>query len=198
VFIRGFILFPPLTMSTAHVTSTEAIEGFRAALLVYLSKAKPVLEDACDEVTRTRQWLQQAQRIHWENEVRKRTRALENAQQALFSQSIGSLRDPGMAEKMAVTRAKRLLAEAEEKLQAVKRWNREFDHLAAPMVKQLESLRTVMAAVMPKAVAHLGQTVRVLDAYANVAPGGVSGAATASEVKTEEAPATEKPAEGTP
>lgn len=165
--------------TNANVTSVEAIDAFRTALLVYLSKARPVLEDACDEVQRMRQWLQFSQRVHWENEMRKRTRALENAQQALFSQSIGNLRDPGMAEKIAVTKAKRALVEAEEKLQAVKRWARDFDHLVAPMVKQLESLRTVMVNDMPKSAAHLSQIVKTLDAYANVSAG--SGAAPASE-----------------
>src|SRR4051812_2935143 len=103
-------------MPEAHVSSVDAIDLFRAALLVYVSKAKPVLEDACDEVSRMRQWLQTTQRIHCENEVRKRTRALENAQQALLSANIANLRAEGMAEKAAVTKAKRALAEAEEKL----------------------------------------------------------------------------------
>ena len=167
--------------TNANVTSVEAIAAFRAALLVYVSKAKPVLEDACDEVARMRQWLQMSQRVHWENEVRKRTRILENAQQALFSQNIGNIRDPGMAEKMAVTKAKRALGEADEKLLAVKRWNREFDHLAAPMVKQFESLRTTLANDMPKAALQLGHIVKTLDAYANVSPGGVAGAMPESE-----------------
>jgi hypothetical protein len=167
--------------TNANVTSTEAIDGFRVALLVYASKAKPVLEDACDEVARMRQWLQMSQRVHWENEVRKRTRILDNAQQALFSSNIANLRDPGMAEKMAVAKAKRALTEADEKLQTVKRWNREFDHLAAPMVKHFESLRTALANDMPKAAAQLSNIVKTLDAYANVSPGGVAGALPASE-----------------
>ena len=34
----------------AYVTSVEAIDLFRASLLVYVSKVKPLVEDACDEV----------------------------------------------------------------------------------------------------------------------------------------------------
>ena len=175
----------PLMSTHANVTSVESIDLFRAALLVYLSKARPVLEDACDEVSRTRQWLQQVQRIHWENEVRKRTRLLENAQQALFSANVANLREPGMAEKNAVMRAKRALTEAEDKLRSVKRWSMEFDQVVAPLVKQLEQLRTTLANDMPKAAAHLSQVVKMLDAYANVAPGGVAGAMPVSEAKTE-------------
>src|SRR4026208_1711225 len=113
----------------AHVSSVDAIDLFRAALLVYVSKARPVIEDACDEVSRTRQWLQTSQRIHWENEVRKRTRIPENAQQGVLSASIANVRDPGMPEKRAVTKAKRALVEAEDKLKNVRRWNRDFDQL---------------------------------------------------------------------
>src|SRR3954451_2252626 len=148
-------------MSTnAHVSSVDAIDSFRAALLVYLSKARPVLEDACDEASRMRQWLQTSQRVHWENEVRKRTRILENAQQALLSANIANLREPGLAEKNAVTKAKRALTDAEDKLKTVKRWTRDFDQLVAPLVKQLEQLRTTLVNDMPKAAVHLSQVVK--------------------------------------
>lgn len=171
----------------ANITSVEALEAFRNAIVIYASKAKPALEDACDEVARMRQWLQHSQRVHCENEVRKRTRAFENAQQALFSSNVANLREPGMAEKAAVTKAKRALVEAEEKLQRVKQWNRDFEHLVAPMVKQLEQLRTALANDMPKAAAHLSQLVKTLDAYANVAPGGTAPAPATPPAETEPA-----------
>ena len=41
----------------AHVSSVDTIEAFRANLIAYLAKARPLLEDAADEVSRTRQWL---------------------------------------------------------------------------------------------------------------------------------------------
>lgn len=154
----------------AHVTSVEAIDLFRASLLVYVSKVKPLLEDACDEVSRTRQWLQSEQRMNCENLVRRRTKEFEAAQQALFSAGVANLRDPGMAERAAMQRAKRALTEAEDKLKRVKRWGLEFDNSAGPMVKQFENLRTLMANDLPKAVAYLSQVVQTLDAYANVAP----------------------------
>ena len=180
--------------TNANVSSVESIDLFRAALLVYLSKARPVLEDACDEVSRTRQWLQQVQRIHWENEVRKRTRLLENAQQALFSANVANLREPGMAEKNAVMRAKRSLTEAEDKLGNVKRWTRDFDQHVSPLVKQLEQLRTTLVNDMPKAAAHLSQVVKTLDAYANVAP-SAGGIAAPTSATSEDAPAGEQPTE---
>jgi hypothetical protein len=172
-------------MPGAHVTSTEAIESFRANLIVYLSKTRPILEDACDEVVRTRQWLQQDRRIHWENQLRKRTRDLENANQALYSARLSNLREPTMAEQNAVLRAKRALTEAEERLMKIKRWIIEFDHLAGPMVKQLEQLRTMLSNDMPKAALHLSQTLKTLEAYANVIPSAASNPAPAAEAKND-------------
>ena len=156
-------------MSVAHVTSTEAIASFRASLIVYLAKARPILEDGCDEVSRTRQWLQHDRRTHWENQLRRRTRELENAQQALYSARLANLREPTQAEQSAVQRAKRALTEAEDKLKMIKRWSLEFDQRVGPLVKQLEQLRTLLANDMPKGAVHLAQVLKVLEEYANVA-----------------------------
>lgn len=170
----------------AHVTSVEAIEAFRAALIVYLTKVRPVMEDACDEVARTRQWLQYDRRLHWENEVRRRTKTLEAAQQELFGARLSNLREPNAIQQAAVQRAKRALAEAEEKLRMVKRWTLEFETRAEPLVKELEHLRTLLANDLPKAAAKLALTVRALDAYTGVA------------LPTGPAPVASAPADGTP
>ena len=151
----------------AHVTSVEAIEAFRVNLIAYLGKARPLLEDASDEVARTRQWLQSDRRVFWENQVRRRAKVLQEAQQAVFSARLSNLRETTTAEQVAVQRAKRALNEAEEKLRTVKRWSMEFDNRTDPLVKQLESLRTM-----------LGNT---LDEYAGVAPPTAAPAPTASE-----------------
>jgi hypothetical protein len=182
-------------MPGAHVTSTDAIESFRASLIAYLGKARPIVEDASDEVMRTRQWLQQDRRTHWENQLRRRTRELENANQALYSARLANLREVTTAEQAAVLRAKRALNEAEEKLRLVKRWTLEFDQRVGPLVKQLEQLRTMLSNDMPKAAIHLAQVLKMLDAYANVAPSAAAVAAPTGEAKgddAEETPSEEK------
>jgi len=154
----------------AHVTSVDAIESFRAQLIAYLGKVRPLLEDATDEAARTRQWLESDRRIFWENQVRRRTKIHQEAQQAVFSAKLSNLRETTTAEQVAVQRAKRALTEAEEKLRIVKKWSLEFEHRSDPLVKQLESLRTMLGSIMPKAAAHLAQLVKTLDAYAGVSP----------------------------
>jgi hypothetical protein len=175
----------------ANVTSVDAIELFRANLIAYLGKARPVLEDACDEVFRTRQWLQQDRRTYWENQLKRRRKILEEAEQALFGARISNLREPTSAETSAVIRAKRALDEAEEKLRMVKRWILEFDNRVQPLVKELEGLRTMLANDMPKAVAHLAQILKTLDAYAGVKPAGMMTSMSAGDPAIKEEPSVE-------
>ena len=151
-----------------HVSSIDAIESFRAALLIYLSKTRPMLDDAAGEVVRTREWLRNDRRMYWENQLRRRTSDLEQARQALFSAEISNLRAPSSSELLAVQRAKRAVDEAEERLKTIKRWIRDLDNHVEPLVKQLEQLRTVLSNDLPKAVAYLTQVIKMLDAYANV------------------------------
>jgi hypothetical protein len=155
----------------AQVSSTDAIEAFRASIVSYVAKARPVLEDAIDDVLRTRDWLEQDQRSHWENQLKRRRRAVEEAEQAVFSARISNLREVSTAETQALIRARRALAEAEEKLRAVRKWTRDFDNRVGPMVKQLEQARTMLGNTMPKAAAHLGSLLKTLDAYTNTSAG---------------------------
>ena len=157
-----------------NITSVEALDDFRAKLVIYLSKARPTLEEVAADVTRTRVWLENDQRIHWENQVRRRTKVLEQAQQALFSSRVSALREASGAEQMAVQRAKRSLDEAAAKLQVLKKWNREFASQVEPLVKQLDKLHTFLSHDMLKAITYLTQQVKTLDDYAGLTPASAS------------------------
>jgi predicted ATPase len=157
----------------AHVASLEALETFRANLVVYVSQARPALEEVSAEVLRTRLWLEDEKRNYWEKEVRRRTKELEQAQQALFGSRLGLLKKESAAEQMAVHRAKRALEEAESKLRILKKWRRDFDGRVQPLVKQMEKLHTVLSHDMTQAVAYLNQTLDTLASYAEIhVPGG--------------------------
>jgi len=172
----------------AHITSVEALEMFRSQLIVYVSKARPTLEEVSAEVVRIRQWLENEQRVHWESQVRRRAKELEQAQAALFSARLSNLSEETAAEQMAFHRAKRALDEAEGKLRTLKNWNREFENQSDPLVKQTEKLHTVLSNDMVQAVAYLTEAINTLAAYQEITPtaapqtpGSVTG-----EVKTEE------------
>jgi chromosome segregation ATPase len=154
----------------ANVTSVDALKAFRSHLIVYVSKARPTLEEVTGDVTRTRLWLESDRRVYWEAQVRRRTKELERAQQAVFGAGLSKLREVSMAEKMAVRKAKASLEEAEAKLKRVKQWIRELDQRLEPLTRQLEKLHTILSDDMVNAMAYLAKAAETLDAYAETAP----------------------------
>ena len=164
----------------AHVTSVDALEAFRANLIIYLTKARSTIEEVSTDVQRTWDWLDREQRTRWENEVRRRTQALREAQGALFSAKLSSFREAGSVEQLMVHRAKRALEQADAKLRLVKDWSRVFDNRADPLVKQMEKLHTVLTNDMVKAVAFLAQAITTLQTYAGGASAVAAGPAPTS------------------
>jgi chromosome segregation ATPase len=155
-----------MASNQANVTSVEALDFFRAGLIIFQSKARRALDDATDELRRTRMWLQHEQRTRWENEWKKRCRELETAEQELMSAKLSSLRDNITFQQNAVRKAKAAVAEAEEKLRHIKKWNQNFDGMADPMAKRLEGLRQFLDFNLPKGITFLVQAARTLDEYA--------------------------------
>jgi hypothetical protein len=159
----------------AQVTSVEAIEQFRAALILFLSSSRPALEEVSAEIARAKSWLQHDQRRFWENELRVRHRKLEEAQQELFSARLSSFQESTSLQQMAVNRWQRAVHDAEEKIARLKKWDRELENRSEPLVKQAEQFHTFLTTEMPKAIAHLAQAVKTLEAYANVSPPAKAG-----------------------
>jgi hypothetical protein len=177
----------------AHVRSIEALEAFRASLIVYRSKARPALEEIGAEILRTRLWLENDQRVHWENQVRKRTLALEEAKKELFSAEMSTIGHTTSMEIMAVRRAERQLEDARNKLGMIKRWSRDFGSRVDPLARQLEKLQTILSTDLPKAEHFLAQTVKTLDAYANAAVPSIDDAPPSSPTPAGSSPTSAEP-----
>src|SRR5215469_13432510 len=105
----------------ANITSVDAITAFRAALIVFLSKARPLLEETSGEIIRMRQWLDNDQRRHWETQMRQRGRKLEEAKAELFNATLSKLQEASSLHHMAVQRADRAVRECESKRAVLKK-----------------------------------------------------------------------------
>ena len=160
----------------AQITSVEAIESFRASLILFLSKVRPVLEEVSDEVMRLQAWLQNDQRRFWQSEMRKRGLKLEEAKQELFNAALSHLQEATALQHMAVQRAQRAVRDAEDKLDTVKKWEKSLEDRTAPMVKQVEEFHGFLIIEMGKAITQLVQIVKTLDAYAKAAKPNTEGA----------------------
>ena len=150
----------------AKITSLDALESFRANLIVFMTTAHRCVDEAGDEVRRTRQWLQGEQRMHWEGEARRRKRVLDQTEADLYSARLSGLKDRTIVQEEAVRKAKRAMTEAEDKLRVLKKWNRDFDNATDSLVKRIEGMRYFLDHDMPKALAYLVQAQRTLESYA--------------------------------
>jgi hypothetical protein len=158
----------------AQVTSIEAVEAFRAALIVYLSQMRPVLEEAGRDGMRTQLWLENDRRRFWQTELRKRHRQLEEARLELFNVTLSKLQEASQLHQFAVQKAQRGVEEAEAKLHVIKNWERELEDRTAPLVKMIEQLHGFLTTDMSKAVAHLDQIIYTLTAYRETGASGNS------------------------
>jgi hypothetical protein len=72
---------------------------------------------------------------------------------------------------MAVQHAQRAVHAAEEKMRMLKKWNRELENRADPLVKQIEQLHGFLTNDMVRAAAFLAEAVKILQSYAEVSIG---------------------------
>ncbi len=171
----------------AKITSLDALESFRASLIVFLSKARRSMDEVRDAVKRTRQWLEVDQKQHWESQIKIRRRALDLATQEYFSARLSEFGDK-MTRQQRVRKCKAAVEEAEEKLRNTKKWNQNFDSASDPLVKRLETLRQFLDDDMPKAVTYLAQAQRTLEDYAGVHTRISTSGSTTGEAETEAQP----------
>ena len=154
----------------AQVSSIESLESFRADLILFISQMQPVIDESNSEVMRMRQWLENEQRAFWTDQLRRRRRKLEEAQADLFNARISLMNDSCILPQMAVQRTQRSVAEAEQKLAAIKKWLRELEPLTEPLLKQVEQLRGYLSTDLGKAVVRLTEDIKSLDAYTKILP----------------------------
>ncbi|HEY5792204.1 MAG TPA: hypothetical protein VIS74_02835 [Chthoniobacterales bacterium] len=153
----------------ARIDSIETLELFRSRLIVFTNKMQLQNGEIGNEVRRTRAWLQTEQRMKWEGEIRRRRQILDQAEQELLSARMSSLHGDLSGRQNAVRKAARALAEAEDKLRKVREWSRNFDAATDPLVRKLDGLGRLIDSEMPKAIAFLSQTQRILAGYLETA-----------------------------
>ena len=158
----------------AQVSSVEAVESFRADLIVFQAKIRVVLEEACDAVLRAKVWVQTVRRRYWIAEARRRGRTLENARADLSNARLSQFQESTTLPLMMVQRAERSDREAKAKMAILKKWDRDLENRTDPLLKQVTQLQWFMAKDMGHAVAYLAKAVRTLEAYADVAQLGTS------------------------
>jgi hypothetical protein len=188
-------------VSGANITSIPVLREFRAALSKYRAEAAAALIEAESDLSRTQVWLKFDRLPYWTNELRRRQELLTRAKSEMYRSVVQSDADgrAGVDQKKTLEKAKRMLAEAEEKLQAVRRWLRVIDHEMVLYRGEVQSLSGLIDSELAQAEVRLDRMTVSLEEYAQiVAPSGDPSAASdpATETPALTPPAGSSPAAG--
>lgn len=173
-----------MSRHAAHVESIDALKAFRAALLKFAETARTALGDCDSELRRVQSWLENEQPTHWQDQVRKRTDAVERAKEAvrmkkLFKNAAGS-RPSAVEEEKALALAQRRLEHAQHKLTLTRQHARKLPREIDLYRGGVGRFATDVDCDLPVAAAKLGQMIAALQAYLDLkAPAGLEPAAPA-------------------
>jgi len=156
----------------ANVQSIEVIREFRTKLIDFIEQGQRALDEAEFDVQRTLSWLQHEQLMHWKHEVKRRSRVVDQCKSELFRAQVSAQQSGGSAreEAKALRRAEERVAEAEQKVETVKKWSRVLDREMTLYKGQCGQLSAALAGEVPKAAALLESMANNLDAYVRLTP----------------------------
>ena len=156
----------------ANVQSIEVIREFRGKLIDFIELGQRAMDEAEFDIQRTLSWLQHQQLMHWKHEVKRRGRAVEQCKSELFRAQVSAQQSGGSAqeEAKALRRAEERVAEAEHKVETVKKWARVLDREMTLYKGQCGQLHAALAGEIPKAAGLLDAMADNLDAYVRLTP----------------------------
>jgi hypothetical protein len=168
----------------ARITSIDALSEFRAALIKFKSEAAAALIETESELQRTLLWLRHDQTAYWQRQARARQELLTRAKTDLYRKQVAQDREVriGVDQKKAVEKAKRDLAQAEEKIEAVRRWIRTLDKEMVLYRGECQGLAAMIEGGVPEIVKRMDGMMDALRAYLMVS--GTGGAAAERETES--------------
>lgn len=185
---------------SAHITSTDAVREFRAALQEYEADVRDAIDQLLLELRRSLDWVEHDRARYWPAEARRASDGVVQARQDLERCEMAIRAEDRRScyeQRMALEKAKQRLRLCEHKVRAVRRWRvsveKEADSLHGRMLKLTDFLDTEF----PRALAALQRMATALEKYTErtMPQAGISDdgdpdrsppAASASEAREEE------------
>lgn len=168
----------------ARVHNLEALKKLKRALHKFQETVNVALTDAESEMQRTSIWLETEQRTHWNAQLRKSHEAVEKAKQAvrekqLFNDASGN-RSSAIDEMKILQKAQRRLAEAEQKVAAIKKYIPRMQKETQIYRGGVQRFASTVQIDLPIAVDKLDQMLAKLEAYVSLGSGGPPAPATST------------------
>jgi hypothetical protein len=195
--------------SPAQVRSTDAIQALQASLARFQQRVQTALDALDGELRRTADWVEHDRPSHWRNSTHQAEDDLHQAKLDLercLLMSLAGERPACREQKAALRAAQQRLSYCRDKLDAVKRWQRNFRHEQFEYDGRIGQLRRALEHDVPIARALLNKIIRRLEEYKIERPPEASGAnleapyslpidATSRQAPEEQSPANTAPSE---
>lgn len=159
---------------SARVESLDDLRRFRGRLCEMADELRSAVYAADADVARASQWLSDTQARHWQRQVRIQTEDYGRARSVLRrkqgERTAMDARVSCVEEEKALQKAERRLAEAKEKLAAVRRWTRRLEEAIFGYQPLAQNLMSVLDVDVPRGLARLDEMGRALEAYLGGGP----------------------------
>jgi hypothetical protein len=174
-------------MSQAQVRSIEALSEFRAVLLSFCRGASDALVAVQMESQRTLDWLQHDQLNYWLRQVRERQEKVVQARNDLnrvrLARASGHESDY-TEQTQALRQAQRRLAEAEDKVQRVRRWGQQVRRAIDEYQARARQLADKVEGDPPPIIGVMDRLLGALESYLVLSAPATSGTVVAVEQDT--------------
>jgi len=153
---------------SARIGSIEAFKALRPAVMKFSGETMAAVMTANAATTTIVSWLRQDRQPYWKREIRKRRELLTRANTRMISRAggmDGTDRRVKVEDQLQVDKAKRALAEAEDKARETSRWIRIMDKAVEDCRGRLMPLSFFVQSDLARAVGSLDKMADALDAY---------------------------------
>ena len=145
-----------------EISDIETLSDLRSALARFAGDTQQALRAAEREIRQTLEWLDERIR-HWQREVERAARAVQQAEAALsrceasgyFDEDGHYVQPPCIAERAALRRAEEHLRECQENLQTAQVWRSQVAQSAEAYYREARRLEQVAGSHTEKAQAEL-------------------------------------------
>lgn len=162
---------------SARVESTEALQALKDALAKFGVAAQGALGSADTEIQRTLDWLGDQAKF-WRAQVDRRREEVTRTKAELMARRWSSDKSGSRGateQELAYEEARRRLAEAEAKVEAVRRWQRRLPEVIKEYEGPARQLAGMVESDLRHSLAILDSKIAALEAYAALtAPEGTA------------------------
>jgi hypothetical protein len=155
-------------MTTANVTSIDALRNVKAALVQFCADVEAALVAMELEARRPVEWIEGDRARYWPQQARRASDLVQEARQALARCEVhvsSEDRPSCYDEKKALEKAKRRLQLAEDKARVVRRWGSEMQKATEDFAMQVARLRSYLETDLVKTIAAVERMATALDRY---------------------------------